>query len=157
MEEQVPENTIKAALLMVSINKLPTLGTVANIRRQRAAEDVSRLVDLNKKEQVLAKLVESGSLGEDVVSEFNDLKMEMRTEMEDVVAEANALVPDWGRFIVSTAAEVHQNLTLRNHIRSIDTRLQAARAEWELKQAENEAKSQQLRESATRELLNETD
>lgn len=108
---------------------------------------------MNQKKQVLAKLVEQGSVGENLVAEFADLEMEMRSEMDDVVAEANALVPEWGRFIVASAAEVHQNLSLRAHVRAISSVLPAQVAAWDELRAHNEARAAALRDSATKELL----
>jgi translocation protein SEC66 len=69
---KVPENTIKAALLL------------------RAVEDIHRIIQIRTAKQACSTLLQRGSIGDDLWQRFLRAEQEMEAELRDVVMEVRS-------------------------------------------------------------------
>ncbi|GIK07458.1 translocation protein S66 [Aspergillus viridinutans] len=113
----VPETVLKAALL------------------RRATEDIKRVMALRNQKQALAMLLQRGSVGDDLWQRFQRAEKEMEDEVRDVVAEANAYVPNWGQTIFQSANEMLNNALFRERLQSYQSKLAEEREWWDKKKA----------------------
>ncbi|KAL3475339.1 Pre protein translocase subunit Sec66-domain-containing protein [Aspergillus californicus] len=113
----VPESILKAALL------------------RRAGEDIKRVMALRSQKQALSMLLQRGSVGDDLWQRFLRAEKEMEEEVRDVVAEANAYVPNWGATIFQSANEMFNNAVVRERIEKHQKKVEEEKAWWEKKKA----------------------
>lgn len=125
---KVPDSVLRAALLA------------------RAVEDIQRIMEIRTRKPALAQLLQRGVVGEEIFQRLQRAEQELELELKDVVAEANALAPDWGRTIFQTANEMVQNKILRDKLDAVKATLPAEKAAWEAQ-----------REKSRRELLGDDD
>ncbi|KKK16434.1 translocation protein [Aspergillus rambellii] len=113
----VPESVLKAALL------------------RRAAENIKRLMTLRSQKQALSLLLQRGSVGDDLWQRFLRAEKEMEEEVRDVVAEANAYVPNWGQTIFQSANEMVNNAMVRQRLEAHQSKLEEEKQWWERKKS----------------------
>lgn len=113
----VPETVLKAALL------------------RRATEDINRVMMIRNQKPALAMLLQRGSVGDDLWQRFLRAEKEMEDEVRDVVAEANAYVPNWGQTIFQSANEVANNSIFRQRIEDYQSKVKEEREWWDRKKA----------------------
>ncbi|EAU38685.1 conserved hypothetical protein [Aspergillus terreus NIH2624] len=113
----VPESVLKAALL------------------RRATEDIKRVMTLRSQKQALAMLLQRGSVGDDLWQRFLRAEKEMEDEVRDVVAEANAYVPNWGQTIFQSANEMMNNVIYRERMEFHQAKVAEEKEWWEKKKA----------------------
>ncbi|EEH17478.1 hypothetical protein PABG_00041 [Paracoccidioides brasiliensis Pb03] len=113
----VPETVLKAALL------------------RRATEDIRRLIQLRTQKPALVGLLQKGSVGDDLWQRFLRAEKEMEAEVRDVVAEANAFVPNWGTTIFQSANEMVVNASFRANLGEIQSSVKEEREWWNKKKA----------------------
>lgn len=113
----IPESVLKASLL------------------RRATEDIRRVLALRSQKQALSVLLQRGSVGDDLWQRFQRAEKEMEDEVKDVVAEANAYVPNWGQVIFQSANEMMNNDLYRKRMEEHQTKLAEEKAFWEKKKA----------------------
>ncbi|KAJ1980064.1 translocation protein Sec66 [Dimargaris cristalligena] len=94
---------------------------------KRAVTDVGRAIDLQTKKQTLSALVKSGTIGDDVWSQFQAAEAELETEMMDLVQEANSLRPGWGQGIFQLASEMLGHQKIRELREKTERRAEGAR------------------------------
>ncbi|OLL23422.1 Translocation protein sec66 [Neolecta irregularis DAH-3] len=100
-EPSPPSKLLKAALL------------------RRAVEDVRRLQKLREGKQALQTLLQSGSIGDHLWTEFQIAEKQFQAELMDVVAEANAMSENWGQTIFGTASEILQHDRIKESLNKI--------------------------------------
>ncbi|KAJ5806190.1 Sec62/63 complex subunit Sec66 [Penicillium pulvis] len=113
----VPESVVKAALL------------------RRAKEDIRRVLALRSQKQALSVLLQRGSVGDDLWQRFLRAEKEMEEEVKDVVAEANAYVPNWGQTIFQSANEMMNNDIYRQRVSEQQEKLAEEKEWWSKKKA----------------------
>lgn len=113
----VPESVLKASLL------------------RRATEDIRRVLALRSQKQALSVLLQRGSVGDDLWQRFQRAEKEMEEEVKDVVAEANAYVPNWGQIIFQSANEMMNNDLYRKRMEEHQSKLAEEKAFWAKKKA----------------------
>ncbi|KAJ5628318.1 hypothetical protein N7490_010546 [Penicillium lividum] len=113
----VPESVVKAALL------------------RRATEDIRRVLALRSQKQALSVLLQRGSVGDDLWQRFLRAEKEMEEEVKDVVAEANAYVPNWGQTIFQSANEMIQNDIYRQRMTEQQDKVAEEKKWWSKKKA----------------------
>ncbi|KIX01775.1 uncharacterized protein Z518_09502 [Rhinocladiella mackenziei CBS 650.93] len=112
-ETKVPESILRAALLA------------------RAVEDIQRIMEVRRRKPALATLLQRGVVGDEIFQRLQRADQELQLEVKDVVAEANALAPNWGQIIFQSANEMVQNNMLRDKLEEIKATLPAEKAAWE--------------------------
>ncbi|EXJ88344.1 hypothetical protein A1O1_05274 [Capronia coronata CBS 617.96] len=110
---KVPDGVLRAALLA------------------RAVEDIQRIMEVRTRKPALAQLLQRGVVGDEIFQRLQRAEQELELELKDVVAEANALAPDWGRTIFQSANEMVQNKILRDKLDAIKATLPAEKAAWD--------------------------
>ncbi|KAG6031831.1 hypothetical protein E4U41_007426 [Claviceps citrina] len=110
---KVPDSVLKAALL------------------RRAVEDINRLIHLKTAKQACSSLLLRGSVGDDLWQRFLRAEKETEEELRDVVAEANALAPNWGTTIFQSAHEISANTKFRTRLDEIESQREAEKEWWE--------------------------
>lgn len=113
----VPESVLKAALL------------------RRATEDIRRVMALRSQKQALSMLLQRGSVGDDLWQRFLRAEKEMEDEVRDVVAEANAYVPNWGQVIFQSANEMLNNELYRARVAEHQGKVEEEREWWDKKKS----------------------
>ncbi|KAF9894218.1 translocation protein S66 [Aspergillus nanangensis] len=113
----IPEGVLKAALL------------------RRATEDIKRVMTLRSQKQALSMLLQRGSVGDDLWQRFLRAEKEMEDEVRDVVAEANAYVPNWGQTIFQSANEMMNNVIYRDRMEFHQSKVDEERQWWDKKKA----------------------
>ncbi|KAJ5147672.1 Pre protein translocase subunit Sec66-domain-containing protein [Penicillium atrosanguineum] len=113
----VPESVLKTSLL------------------RRATEDIRRVLALRSQKQALTVLLQRGSVGDDLWQRFQLAEKEMEEEVKDVVAEANAYVPNWGQVIFQSANEMMNNDLYRKRMAEHQSKLAEEKAFWGKKKA----------------------
>ena len=113
----VPESVLKAALL------------------RRATEDIRRVMTLRSQKQALSMLLQRGSVGDDLWQRFLRAEKEMEDEVRDVVAEANAYVPNWGQVIFQSANEMLNNDLYRARVAEHQGKVAEEREWWDKKKS----------------------
>ncbi|KAJ5752397.1 Translocation protein (Sec66) [Penicillium odoratum] len=113
----IPESVVKAALL------------------RRASEDIRRVLALRSQKQALSVLLQRGSVGDDLWQRFLRAEKEMEEEVKDVVAEANAYVPNWGQTIFQSANEMIQNDIYRQRMTEQQDKVAEEKEWWNKKKA----------------------
>ena len=117
----VPDSVIKAALL------------------RRATEDIHRIISMRNAKQALSTLLQRGSVGDDLWQRFQRGEKELEAELQDVVAEANALAAGWGQSIFQSANEMAANARLRDRIAEMQSKAPEEREWWDRKRKDMEA------------------
>ncbi|KAF4121369.1 translocation protein SEC66 [Geosmithia morbida] len=115
---KIPDSILRAALL------------------RRAIEDLRRLVQLRSAKQACSGLLQKGSVGDDLWQRFQRAEKEMEEELRDVVAEANALAPNWGQTIFQSANEMLLNSKVREHVADVQGQVAAEKQWWEKRRAQ---------------------
>ncbi|EHY53939.1 Translocation protein S66 [Exophiala dermatitidis] len=123
---KVPDSILRAALLA------------------RAVEDIQRIREIQTRKPALAQLLQRGVVGDEIFQRLQRAEQELELELKDVVAEANALAPNWGLSIFQSANEMVQNKILRDKLDAVKATLPAEKEAWEAQ-----------RERSRRELLGE--
>ncbi|KAL2436737.1 hypothetical protein ABEF95_013711 [Exophiala dermatitidis] len=123
---KVPDSILRAALLA------------------RAVEDIQRIREIQTRKPALAQLLQRGVVGDEIFQRLQRAEQELELELKDVVAEANALAPNWGLSIFQSANEMVQNKILRDKLDAVRATLPAEKEAWEAQ-----------RERSRRELLGE--
>ncbi|KAJ5902399.1 translocation protein (Sec66) [Penicillium taxi] len=113
----IPDSVLKAALL------------------RRAVEDIKRVLALRSQKQALSVLLQRGSVGDDLWQRFLRAEKEMEEEVKDVVAEANAYVPNWGQIIFQSANEMMNNDLYRQRMSEHQDKVSEERKWWDNKKA----------------------
>ncbi|KAI1618571.1 Pre protein translocase subunit Sec66-domain-containing protein [Exophiala viscosa] len=111
-DQKVPESVLRAALLA------------------RANEDIQRIMEVRTRKPALAQLLQRGVVGDEIFQRLQRAEQELEIELKDVVAEANALAPNWGSSIFQSASEMVPNKLLREKLEVIKTRLPAEKEAW---------------------------
>ncbi|KIV85736.1 hypothetical protein PV11_01397 [Exophiala sideris] len=112
-DQKVPESVLRAALLA------------------RANEDIHRVMEVRTRKPALAQLLQRGVVGDEIFQRLQRAEQELDLELKDVVAEANALAPNWGQSIFQSASEMVPNKMLREKLEVIKTRLPAEKEAWD--------------------------
>ncbi|EXJ78332.1 hypothetical protein A1O3_09493 [Capronia epimyces CBS 606.96] len=121
---KVPDSVLRAALLA------------------RAVEDIQRIMEVRTRKPALTQLLQRGVVGDEIFQRLTRAEQEMEIELKDVVAEANALAPNWGQTIFQSANEMVQNKVLRDKLDAVKATLPVEKAAWDAQ-----------REKSRRELL----
>jgi translocation protein SEC66 len=123
---KVPDSVLRAALL------------------SRAMTDIHRIMEVRTRKPALATLLQRGVVGDEIYQRLLRAESELEAELKDVVAEANALAPNWGQTIFQSAGEMVQNQLLREKLDKIKSTIPEEKKAWE-----------ETREAARRELEGE--
>lgn len=110
---KIPDAVLRAALL------------------RRAATDIHRLIQIRNAKPALGQLLQRGAVGDELWQRFQIAEKEMESELKEVVAEANALAPNWGQTIFQSAGECAHADHLREKLAGIEEDRQAEREQWE--------------------------
>lgn len=127
-DTKVPESVLRAALLA------------------RAVEDIQRIMEVRLRKPALAALLQRGVVGDEIFQRLQRAEQELEIELKDVVAEANALAPNWGQSIFQSANEMVQNKLLRDKLETIKSTLPAEKESWD---AQREKSRRELEEETT--------
>lgn len=112
-DSKVPDTVLRAALFA------------------RALEDVERMMVVRTRKPALATLLQRGVVGDEIFQRLTRAEQELQIELKDVVAEANALAPNWGSTIFQSASEMVQNKLLRERIDKVKAKLGPEKEAWE--------------------------
>ena len=99
-------------------------------------EDIDRLIQIKSAKQACSSLLLRGSVGDDLWQRFQRAEKEMEEELRDVVAEANALAPNWGPTIFQSAHEIAANTKLRQRLEEIDAQKATEKQWWEKRRSQ---------------------
>ncbi|KAI9723201.1 MAG: translocation protein S66 [Chrysothrix sp. TS-e1954] len=114
-DEVIPSTVLKAALL------------------RRAIEDVRRATILQKAKPALTQLLQRGGVGDELWQRFQIAEAELKNDVDDVRAEANALAAEqmWGATIFQTAGECVGHEQLQVKLREIESTRAQEKEDWE--------------------------
>jgi translocation protein SEC66 len=112
-DTKVPDTVLRAALFA------------------RALDDVQRMMEVRTRKPALATLLQRGVVGDEIFQRLTRAEQELQIELKDVVAEANALAPNWGQTIFQSASEMVQNRLLRERIDKVKAKLGPEKEAWE--------------------------
>lgn len=96
----------------------------------RALEDVERMLEIRTRKPALATLLQRGVVGDEIFQRLTRAEQEMQIELKDVMAESNALAPNWGQTIFQSASEMVQNKLLREKIDKVKAKLVPEQEAW---------------------------
>jgi translocation protein SEC66 len=109
---KVPDSVLRAALL------------------SRACTDVERILLIRSRKPALNTLLQRGVVGDEIYQRLIRAEQELEAELKDVVAEANALAPNWGQSIFQSASEMVQNRLLKEKLAERREGIEEERAQW---------------------------
>lgn len=109
LDEWFPPNTARDVYFSIQAQENVPTGIVKAALLLRAVEDIKRLQKIQVKKTALNTLMQKGGAGDDLWTRFLQLEEEMKNEVMDVVAEAEALQPGWQQVIFATANEMYLN------------------------------------------------
>lgn len=109
LDEWFPPNTARDVYFSLQAQENVPTGLIKSALLLRAVEDIKRLQKIQVKKTALNTLMQKGGAGDDLWTRFLQLEEEMKTEVMDVVAEAQALQEGWQQIIFATANEMYLN------------------------------------------------
>ena len=116
--EQHHARDIYISLLSTTPTPPDTILIAALLRR--AAESISRLVQINSSKKALTVLLGKGLIGDDFWNQYLEAEKESEAEIREVIEEANSYRQGWGQFILSHAADMVQHNKIKQTISNID-------------------------------------
>lgn len=113
--------------------------------QERAIEDIMRIREIQTRKGPLNTLLQRGVVGDEIWQRLLRAEQELEAELKDVVAEANALAPQWGNNIFQSANEIVVNRLTKRKIEEKRVTLESEKAAWE-----------EVKEASRRELEGDT-
>lgn len=131
LDEWFPTNTARDVYFSIQAQEGVPSGLVKSALLLRAVEDIKRLQKIQVKKTALNTLMQKGGAGDDLWRRFLQLEEEMKAEVMDVVAEAQALQEGWQQIIFATANEIYHNDQSRQILSKIMPMTAQVKAEFE--------------------------